>query len=80
MGTILQFIESNNEGGYKCYNTHKSSLDDTKAETVTSENSDTDVTPIDTKGRFAEDDGRIFDTVKIPNSLIINTPPYSNIF
>ena len=42
-------------------------------DTISSENSDTDTVPIDTKGKFAEDDVRLINTVKIPNSLIINT-------
>lgn len=75
MGKILEYIDSHNEGGFKCYNTRKSSLDYNNGDVVTSENSDLDTTPSDTKGRFAEDDARLFNTVIIPNSLIISTPP-----
>ena len=75
MGTILEYINSHNESGFKCYSTKKTSLDDNNTDTISSENSDTDTVPIDTKGKFAEDDGRLINTVKIPNSLIINTPP-----
>lgn len=75
MGTILEYINSNNEGNFKCYRPKKTSLDDNNTDTISSENSDTDTVPIDTKGKFAEDDGRLINTVKIPNRLIINTPP-----
>lgn len=80
MGTILQYIDSHNEGGFKCYSTKKSSLDDHNVDTITAENSDTDTTPMDKKGVFAEDDNRIVNTIRIPNSLIINTPPILSIF
>lgn len=75
MGEILKYIEDHNEGGFHCYRTKKTSLDDNNIDTISSENSDTDTIPIDTKGKFAEDDGRLINTVKIPNLLIINTPP-----
>ena len=74
MGTILEYINSNNEGNFKCYSTKKTSLDDNNIDTISSENSDTDTVPIDTKGKFAEDDRRLVNIVRIPNSLIINTP------
>lgn len=80
MGTILEYINSHNESGFKCYSTKKTSLDDNNNDTISSENSDTDTVPIDTKGKFAEDDGRLINTVKIHNSLIINTPPYFRYF
>lgn len=80
MGTILQYIDSHNEGNFKCYSTKKTSLDDNNTDTISAENSDTDTTPMDTKGKFAEDDGRLVNTVKIHNSLIINTPPYFKYF
>ena len=76
MGTILEYIDSHNEGGFKCYSTRKTSLDDNNTGTISSENSDTDTTPIDTRGQFAEDDGRLVNTVKIDNSLIVSTPPH----
>ena len=77
MGTILEYIDSYNEGGFKCYSTKKISLDDSNTDTISSENSDTDTIPIDTRGQFAEDDGRLIDTVKIDNRLIISiTPPH----
>ena len=75
MGAILEYINSHNESGFKCYSTKKTSLDDNSTDTISSENSDTDTVPIDTKGRFAEDDGRLINTVGIAKSLIINTPP-----
>jgi hypothetical protein len=75
MGSILEYINSNNEGNFKCYSTKKISLDYSNTDAISSENSDTDTVPIDTKGKFAEDDVRLINTVKIPNSLIINTPP-----
>ena len=75
MGTILEYIDSHNEGGFKCYSTKKTSLDDNNTDTISSENSDTDTIPIDIRGQFAEDDGRLFSAVKIRNSLIISTPP-----
>jgi hypothetical protein len=80
MGTILEYINSNNEGNFKCYSTKKTSLDDNNTDTISSENSDTDTVPIDTKGKFAEDDGRLINSVKIPNWLIINTPPFLSTF
>ena len=80
MGTILEYINSHNESGFKCYSTKKTSLDDNNTDTISSENSDTDTVPIDTKGKFAEDDGRLINTVKITNSLIINTPPILGTF
>ena len=76
MGTILEYIDSHNEGGFKCYSTKKTSLDDNNTDTISSENSDTDTIPIDTRGQFAEDDGRLVNTVKIDNSLIVSTPPH----
>ena len=80
MGSILEYIDSHNEGNFKCYRTKKTSLDDNNTDTVSSENSDTDTTPIDTKGKFAEDDGRLINTIKISNSLIVSTPPILSIF
>lgn len=80
MGTILEYINSHNESGFKCYSTKKISLDDNNIDTISSENSDTDNVPVDTKGKYAEDDGRLINTVKIPNSLINNTPPYFKYF
>jgi hypothetical protein len=74
MGSILEYINSNNEGNFKCYSTKKISLDYSNTDAISSENSDTDTVPIDTKGKFAEDDVRLINTVKIHNSLIINTP------
>lgn len=64
MGTILEYINSNNEGNFKCYSTKKTSLDDNNNDTISSENSDTDTVPVDTKGKFAEDDGRLINSVK----------------
>lgn len=80
MGAVLEYINAHNESGFKCYSTKKSSLDDNNTDTVSAENSDTDTIPVDTRGRFAEDDGRLVDTIKIPNSLIISTPPYFKYF
>lgn len=80
MGTILSYINANNEGDFKCYSTKKTSLDDNNTDIVSAENSDRDTTPIDTKGTFAEDDARKVDVVKISNDLIINTPPYFKYF
>ena len=80
MGTILNYIEEHNEGKFHCYSTKKTSLDDRDTDTISSENSDTDTIPLDTKGKFAEDDGRLINTVKIPNSLIISTPPILSTF
>lgn len=80
MGTILKYIEKHNESSFHCYSTKKISLDDSSSDTITPENSDTDTTPIDTKGTFAEDDARRLHTVKIPNQLIINTPPILSTF
>ena len=67
MGAVLEYINAHNESGFKCYSTKKSSLDDNNTDTISAENSDTDTIPVDTRGRFAEDDGRWVDTVKIPN-------------
>lgn len=61
----LEYINSHNESGFKCYSTKKTSLDDNNIDTISAENSDTDTIPIDTKGKFAEDDGRLINTVKI---------------
>ena len=80
MGTILEYINSHNESGFKCYSTKKMSLDDNSHDTISSENSDTDTIPVDTKGKFAEDDNRLINTVKIQPSLINNTPPYFKYF
>ena len=80
MGRILEYINSHNESGFKCYSTKKMSLDDNSHDTISSENSDTDTIPVDTKGKFAEDDNRLINTVKIQSSLITNTPPYFKYF
>lgn len=80
MGIILDYINSHNEGGFKCYGTEKVSLEDNYNDIIASENSDADTIPSDTKGRFAEDDTRLFNTVKIHNRLIVNTPPYFQYF
>ena len=80
MGAILEYINSHNESGFKCYSTKKTSLDDNNTDTISSENSDTDTVQIDTKGKFAEDDVRLINTVRIPNYLIISTPPYFKYF
>ena len=75
MGSILQYIDSHNESGFRCYSTKKVSLDDNNVDTISSENSDTDTVPIDTTGKFAEDNIKISAVVRIPNYLISNTPP-----
>lgn len=80
MGTILSYIDSHNEGKFKCYSTKKTSLDDNTTDTIYAENSDQDTAPLDTKGTYAEDDTRKVLTVKISNLLIINTPPYFKYF
>lgn len=80
MGTILQYIEQHNENNFHCYSTKKISLDVNSSDTITPENSDTDTTPLDSTGCFAEDNTLRVHTVKIPKSLIINTPPILNIF
>lgn len=80
MGTILSYINTHNEGDFKCYSTKKTSLDDNNIDTISAENSDQDTAPLDTKGTYAEDDTRKINTVKISNSLIISTPPYFKYF
>lgn len=69
---ILEYIDKNNDGGFRCYGTRKFSLDEHITETVANENSDTDVIPINTKGVFAEDDQRQMKTVLIKNEIINN--------
>lgn len=80
MGRILEYIEQNNESGFHCYSTKKVTLDDSTYETITSENSDQDTIPIDTSGKIAESDTRRLNTIKISDSLILNTPPYFKYF
>lgn len=80
MSRILEYIEQNNESGFHCYSTKKVTLDDGTQETVTSENSDQDTIPIDTSGKIAESDTRRLNTIKISDSLILNTPPYFKYF
>lgn len=80
MGRILEYIEQNNESGFHCYSTKKVTLDDSTYETITSENSDQDTIPIDKSGKIAESDTRRLNTVKISDSLILNTPPYFKFF
>lgn len=80
MGRILEYINSHNESGFKCYSTQKMSLDDITTDTISSENSDTDTVPMDTKGTFAEDDCRQVNTIKISQNLINTTPPYFKYF
>lgn len=55
-------------------------MDDNNNDPISSENSDTDTVPVDTTGKFAEDDARRVNTIRIPNSLIANTPPYFKYF
>ena len=80
MSRILEYIEQNNESGFHCYSTKKITLDDSIQETLTSENSDQDTIPIDTSGKIAESDTRRLNTIKISDSLILNTPPYFKYF
>lgn len=80
MGKILEFIENNNESGFHCFSTKKTFLDTESHDTIISENSDTDVIPVDTTGEIAESDQRRIKTKQISNSLIINTPPILNTF
>lgn len=54
MGTILEYINSHNQSGFKCYSTKKTSLDDNNINTISSNNSDTDNILMKTKGIFAE--------------------------
>ena len=80
MAKILEYIEEHNEGNMHCYRTKKLSLDDYNHDTISSENSDTDTVPLDTTGKFAEDDTRRVNTVKISKRLIQTTPPYFKYF
>ncbi len=75
MGAILEYIDSHNDGGFKCYRTKKTSLDDNNVDAISSENSDFDTVPLDTKGVFAEDDKRRVDVVSVRNLLNINILP-----
>ena len=75
MGIILEYINSHNESGFHCFSTKKTFLDTESHDTIVSENSDTDIIPIDTTGKIAESDQRRIKTKTISNSLIINTPP-----
>lgn len=80
MGAILDYIEQHNEGNFRCYKTRKLSLDDADVESITSENSDTDIIPMDTSGKIAEDDTRRQHTVTISRRMIENTPPWFTYF
>lgn len=71
MGQILNYIDSNNEGGFHCYHTRKFSLDDNIADEVTQESYDRDEVSYDTKGnKYAESDTSNVTSVKIPKNLI----------
>lgn len=80
MARILEYIEKHNEGNIHCYRTKKLSLDDSNYDTISSENSDTDTIPLDTTGKFAEDDTRRVNTVKISKRLIQTISPYFKYF
>ena len=80
MGIILEYINSHNESGFHCFSTKKTFLDTESHDTIVSENSDTDIIPIDTTGKIAESDQRRIKTKTISNSLIINTHPYFKYF
>lgn len=79
MGAILEYINSHNEGGFKCYSTRKASLDDYPSDSILQENSDTDTVPRETRGVFAEDNCSRVNTVQIAPDLIMN-PTYAPYF
>lgn len=71
MGSVLQYIDENNEGGYKCYKTRKISLDENIKDTV-SENSDLNVVPAKNKSRIVETNPSKSNTVLIAEKIIKN--------
>ena len=80
MEGILDYIDSHCENGIHCYKTKKLSLDDFNTDTLISENSDQDTIPQDTSGKIAESDLSRVNTIRIPDKLIKDTPPYFRYF